>query len=73
MAEHESPCNGLARMEADVDNLKEWQRTQNGTLKDLNNKIDNNLAGLVQAQRAQLYGLGVAIVMLAANIALNWR
>jgi len=47
----------VSRLEADVENLKGWQRTQNGTLGRIEDKVDGLIKWIMGV--AVTFGLGI--------------
>lgn len=55
----------VAAMKRDIDNLKGWQKTQNGTLQRIDGKIDKLVYWIM--------GEMAAVILLAATILLKGR
>ena len=55
----------IAAMKRDIDNLKGWQKTQNGTLQRIDEKIDRLVYWIM--------GEMAAVILLAASIFLRGR
>jgi len=56
-------CERVAGLERDVDNLKGWQKTQNGTLQRIDAKIDKVVWWLM--------GEMAAVILLVASVYLK--
>jgi len=54
----------VSSLEARADNLEGWQRTQNGTLQRLDEKIDRNLKWSI----ATALSAGLAVISLLASL-----
>jgi len=59
----------LAALEADVDNLKGWQKRQNGHLEAIDNKLDGVMKWLLGIAG----GIIVSLALLLIDIVLRWR
>ena len=55
----------LATHDAEISNFRDWQKTQNGTLQRMGERLDK----VFESQRAIMGGLVVASIMLAFNLA----
>lgn len=56
----------LGRHEADIENLKDWQKKQNGVLQRLADRLDKLFAN----QRAVIASVAASAILLALNIVL---
>ncbi len=72
------PCARLQVTETKIENLEEWQRTQNGTLKDINrnladvnrileDRIDALRNWVMGALLAALISIGAALINVLSN------
>lgn len=56
----------VSHLEADVENLKGWQRTQNGTLSRIEQKVDGLIKWIMAT--AVTFGLGVVASLVAISL-----
>ncbi len=64
---HSVPCAALQVIQTKVKNLEDWQGRQNGTLHDINEKLDRLLLWLIGALFAALVSGGLLVANLLSR------